>query len=147
MVFNPLMPSGVVHPYQLDLSIFSFRDVWCIFYFIFFFVFRIEIIVCKQYRPWLDTAFCGVWSGTALFVYVSKIVRKAWKERVYHSDSAGINQKKWRICRSSETWPSSVGRTWLLTYWWDTKLFKNVNNNNKTKKKKKKKCRKQLLCT
>ena len=33
LVFNPLMPSGVVHPYKLDLSIFSFRDVWCMFSF------------------------------------------------------------------------------------------------------------------
>ena len=23
--------------------------------------------VCKQWRPWSDTAFCGVWSGSALF--------------------------------------------------------------------------------
>ena len=48
MVFNPLMPGGVIRPYQLDLSIFSFSDVWYIFIFD---VFRIEIIVCKQGRP------------------------------------------------------------------------------------------------
>ena len=27
IVFNPLMPTGIVHPYQLDLSIFSSRGV------------------------------------------------------------------------------------------------------------------------
>ena len=28
------MPSGVVHPFKLDLSIFSFMDVWYIFSFL-----------------------------------------------------------------------------------------------------------------
>ena len=49
MAFNTLMPSGVVNPYQLDLSIFSFKDIWCIFSFLR--KFRTEIIVCKQCRP------------------------------------------------------------------------------------------------
>ena len=95
-------------------------------YIFIFYVFRIEIVVCKQYRPWSDAAFCGVWSGTA-FVYVPKIVRNAWKEMVQHSDSAGINQKKWRIDPPKHDHPP-VGRTWLLTYWWDTKLFLNARN-------------------
>ena len=34
MVFNPLMPSGVVCPYQLDFSIFSFSGIWCTFSFL-----------------------------------------------------------------------------------------------------------------
>ena len=36
-VFDPLIPGGVVHPYQLDLSIVSFRDAWCIFSFVMYF--------------------------------------------------------------------------------------------------------------
>ena len=30
----------------------------------------IEYSVCKQWRPWSDAAFCGIWSGSALFAYV-----------------------------------------------------------------------------
>ena len=37
MDFNPLMPSGVVHPYQLHLSIISFRGVLCRFSFLMYF--------------------------------------------------------------------------------------------------------------
>ena len=29
----------------------------------------IEVLVFKRCRPWSDAAFCGVWSGSALFVY------------------------------------------------------------------------------
>ena len=25
------------------------------------------MVICKQWRPWSDAAFCGVWSGSALF--------------------------------------------------------------------------------
>ena len=30
----------------------------------------IEHSLSKQWRPWSDTAFCGVWSGSALFAYI-----------------------------------------------------------------------------
>ena len=28
---------------------------------------------CKQWRPWSDSAFCGIWSGSALFACVPKM--------------------------------------------------------------------------
>ena len=34
---NPHLPSGPVHPYQLDESISKFRGVWCTFSFLFYF--------------------------------------------------------------------------------------------------------------
>ena len=33
--FNPHLPSGLFHPYQLDGSILNFRGVWCTFSFLF----------------------------------------------------------------------------------------------------------------
>ena len=33
LVMNPHLPSGPVHPYQLDESIPNFRGVWCTFSF------------------------------------------------------------------------------------------------------------------
>ena len=35
--FNPHLPSGPVHPYQLDESISNFRGVWCTFPFLLYF--------------------------------------------------------------------------------------------------------------
>ena len=35
--FNPHLPSGPIHPNQLDLSISNFRGVWCTFSFLFYF--------------------------------------------------------------------------------------------------------------
>ena len=32
ILLNPHLPSGPVHPYQLDKSISCFRDVWCAFF-------------------------------------------------------------------------------------------------------------------
>ena len=32
----------------------------------------IEYSVSKQWRPWSDATFCGVWSGSALFSYVTQ---------------------------------------------------------------------------
>ena len=34
---NPHLPSGPVHPYQLDESIYNFRGGWCTFSFLFYF--------------------------------------------------------------------------------------------------------------
>ena len=48
--FNPNLPSGLCHPYQLDESISNFRGVWCVFFSIFI-SFLIEISACKQCRP------------------------------------------------------------------------------------------------
>ena len=36
IVFNPHLPSGSIHPYQLDESISNFRGVWCTFSFLFY---------------------------------------------------------------------------------------------------------------
>ena len=44
--FNPHLPSGPVHPYQLEEFISNFRGVWCTFFF--FIPFRIDIPVSKQ---------------------------------------------------------------------------------------------------
>ena len=49
MTFNPNLPNGLSHPYQLNESIFHF---WCIFFI--FIIFLIEIPVSKQCRPWSD---------------------------------------------------------------------------------------------
>ena len=60
------------------------RGVWCTSLIIFI-LFQIEIPVCKQCRPWSDTTFCSIWSGSALFAYVPKMglgmqhgIIKAW---------------------------------------------------------------------
>ena len=68
---NPHLPSGSVHPYQLDESISNFRGVRYSFFI--FILFWIEIPVSKQCRPWSDAAFCGIRSGSALFAYVPKM--------------------------------------------------------------------------
>ena len=68
---NPHLPIGPVHTYQLDQSISNFRGVWCTFFV--FILFRIDVPVSKQWRPWSDAAFCGVWSGSALFACLKLI--------------------------------------------------------------------------
>ena len=45
--FNPYLPSGLFHPYQLDESISIFRGGWCIFFFIST-LFFIQIPTSKQ---------------------------------------------------------------------------------------------------
>ena len=42
-------------------------------YFFIFILFRIHIPLSKKWRPWSDAAFCGVWSGSALFAYVPQM--------------------------------------------------------------------------
>ena len=37
MTINPHLPSGPVHPYQLDESVSNFMGVWCTFPFLFFY--------------------------------------------------------------------------------------------------------------
>ena len=44
--------------YILEESNFSFSYVR---------IYNLDIPVCKQWRPWSDAAFFGVWSGSALF--------------------------------------------------------------------------------
>ena len=35
--------------------------------------------ICKEWRPWSDAAFCGVWSGAALFAsYPFGVSRQHW---------------------------------------------------------------------
>ena len=72
-VINPHLPSGPIHPYQLDESISNFRGVWCPFFI--FILFRKDIPARKQWRPWSDAALCGVWSGSALFAFVQTMGR------------------------------------------------------------------------
>ena len=47
---NPNMPSGFVHPFQLDESISNSRGVWFIFFF-FSFLFLIEIRLANSGDP------------------------------------------------------------------------------------------------
>ena len=48
-VINPHLPSGPVHPYQLDESISSIRGVWCTFSF--FIIFRIDFPLANSEDP------------------------------------------------------------------------------------------------
>ena len=73
-ILNPYKPSGLAHPYQLDVSVSNFRGVWCTFSFLI--LFQTEIPVSEQWRPWSDAAFCGVWSGSTLFVWLQKKERQ-----------------------------------------------------------------------
>ena len=50
---NPYLPSGPVHPYQMDESFSNFRGVYCTFSVLFY---------LNRY-----SAFCGIRSGSALF--------------------------------------------------------------------------------
>ena len=45
-------------------------------YFFNFILFLIEIPVSKEWRSWSDTALCGVWSGSVLFAYMSRLMTK-----------------------------------------------------------------------
>ena len=67
---NPLVTSGLPHPYHLDESTFIFRGVRSSFSF--FVSFFDEINVRKQKSPIWGTAFCSVISGAILFAYVVK---------------------------------------------------------------------------
>ena len=55
-------------------------------------LFQIDIPVSKQWRAWSDTAFCDVWSGSALFAYVPKKwdTRLIWVKQV----------KLWTVCHN-----------------------------------------------
>ena len=65
--FNPVIPNGISHRYQLEQSISVLRGVrW---YFLLYQV-LIENYASKQWRPWSYAAICGVWSGSALFAFV-----------------------------------------------------------------------------
>ena len=70
ILINPHLPSGPICPYHLDESISNFKVSGVLF--LFFIISRIDIPVSKQWRPWSDAAFCGGWSGSALFAYVPK---------------------------------------------------------------------------
>ena len=60
----------------MDLSILinlvHFQIEECLVYFFVFIPFQIENPVSKQWRPWPDVAFRGVWSGSALSAKVPK---------------------------------------------------------------------------
>ena len=75
MYFNPHLPNGLSHPYQLDESIIHLRGVWYTYFICIIFFIEISI---EQCRPWSDAAFCGVWSGSALFAYVPNIGCQAY---------------------------------------------------------------------
>ena len=62
---NSFMPCGLFYLNSLDRSITYIRGVWLVFIIITFC--RNFWTYCKLCRPWSDAAFCGVWSGSALF--------------------------------------------------------------------------------
>ena len=42
------------------------------------------LTICKQWRPWSDATFCGVWSGPALFAsYPFRDSRLQWVKNTY----------------------------------------------------------------
>ena len=47
---NPYLPSGDVHPYQLDKSISNFRSVWCTFSFLFYF--ELKFLLANSEHPY-----------------------------------------------------------------------------------------------
>ena len=59
----PHLLFGLVH--------FHIKDWWVVFFL--FIQILIEHSVSKQCRPWWDATFYGVWTGSALFVYVASI--------------------------------------------------------------------------
>ena len=50
---------------------FLFKECWVVFFI--FIQIVIEYSASKQWRPWIH-AFCGIWSGSALFAYVPQII-------------------------------------------------------------------------
>ena len=72
------------HPYQIDESISNFRVVGC--YFFNFIQILIEHSANKQWTPWSDAVFCGVWSESILFAHVpQKDARLIWvKIKIIH---------------------------------------------------------------
>ena len=72
--FNPHVLSGPVHLYQLDEFICNMRGGWCTFSFLFsceeIFLLANSIDPDQKLHY---AAFCGIWSGSALFAYVQKM--------------------------------------------------------------------------
>ena len=75
-------PIGILG--QVWYLIVSIPDLCTITYFcwvVFFIFILIEHHVNKQWIPWSDVAFCGVWSGFTLFAYVpQKDAMFAWTQ-------------------------------------------------------------------
>ena len=65
---NPLYTGGLFHCYMLDENICNFRGVRLSFFRNLYK--KNGCMFCKQWRPWSDAAFCGIWSGSALFAKV-----------------------------------------------------------------------------
>ena len=66
--FNPLIPNGLFYLYLwvrpcLMERVSALASFFMIYY-------GNSYISCKQCRPWSDAAFCGVWSGSSLFVSI-----------------------------------------------------------------------------
>ena len=70
-LINLYLPSGpILINWTSPLPILGVSPVLFHFYYI------SNIYSCyKQWRPWSDATFCGVWSGSALFAYVPKMGR------------------------------------------------------------------------
>ena len=66
---NPLKSEWTLSHYILEESIFDFRYVRL--YDVVIPEKKNDWTICKQWRPWSDAAFCGVWSGSALFASYS----------------------------------------------------------------------------
>ena len=73
---NPLVMSGLSHPYHLDDSSFICRGIGNEFFI--FISFFDENHVSKQNSLRWDAGFCGVTSGAILFAYVTLKGRQAY---------------------------------------------------------------------
>ena len=69
------MPSGFCYFKSSYRSSSNRRGVWLVSNMTT--CYRKSCIKCKQYRPWLDASFCGVWSGST-FVFYRTLSINGW---------------------------------------------------------------------
>ena len=97
LCINPHLPSGPVHPYQLEESISNFMGVWCTFSFVFDFV-------SKRCRPWSDAVFCGVvWPGSDCLPMSQKwdamLMRVNLIKLSYHCSTPMMKKEVWNCTK------------------------------------------------
>ena len=77
--------------------------------------------VRKQWRSWSDAAFCGVWSGSALFAYVPQKDARLIYGLITSGPAFGCDQLIWVSAYKTNCAPSevsgSIGTGLLLSGW------------------------------
>ena len=87
VLVTPFKPNEISRPIH-----FSFKGCWMVFFI--FGQILIEHTVSKQWRPWSDATFCGVWSGFALFAYVpQKDARLKWIKDGWRKKNVTVNSE------------------------------------------------------